>query len=165
MRSISGKIVALSKVGALAAKLKKQGKKIVTTNGVFDIIHLGHVSYLQSARKLGDVLIVGLNSDASVKRLKGPKRPLNSGKARASCIAALECVDYVVVFGEDDPRKLLGMIKPSIHVKGGDYRGKMGKIIEKETVERNGGKIVLKQMIKGHSTTSLIEKIVKVYGK
>ncbi len=164
MRTIARKLTPLGKIVSIAAKLRKKGKKIVTTNGVFDILHLGHVTYLESARKLGDVLIVGINSDASVRRIKGPKRPLNSKKARASCVAALECVDYVVVFGEDDPRKFLSAVKPAIHVKGGDYRGKMGKIIEKEIVEHNGGKIVLKQMVKGCSTSSLIEKIVKVYG-
>lgn len=165
MREFSKKIVSMSSVGTISKKLKSQRKKIVTTNGVFDILHLGHISYLESARKLGDVLIVGINSDASVKRLKGPKRPLNSEKARASCIAALECVDYVIMFNDDDPRKLLSTIKPSIHVKGGDYRGKEHKIIEKEVIENNGGKIVLKQMIRGYSTTSLIDKIVDVYGK
>ena len=131
MRNFSDKIKSLSQIKALSHRLRSQGKKIVTTNGVFDILHLGHTSYLQSARKLGDILIVGINSDASVKRLKGPKRPLNSEKARASCIAALECVDYVILFKEDDPRVFLDAVKPKIHVKGGDYKGKMDRIIEK----------------------------------
>ena len=164
MREFYGKIKSLSQMKTISRQLRSQRKKIVTTNGVFDILHLGHISYLQSARKLGDALIVGINSDISVRRLKGPKRPLNNEKARASCVAALECVDYVLIFKEDDPRKFLDAVKPKIHVKGGDYRGKMDKIIEKSVVEKNGGKSVLKQMIKGYSTTSLIEKIVKVCG-
>ncbi|HLD86437.1 MAG TPA: D-glycero-beta-D-manno-heptose 1-phosphate adenylyltransferase [Candidatus Nanoarchaeia archaeon] len=158
-----GKIIRRAEIAAICSRLRKQGKKIVSTNGVFDILHRGHVTYLQRAKALGDALIVGLNSDASVRRIKGPKRPINNEKARAQCLAALECVDYVVVFGENDPIKILDGIKPSIHVKGGDYNGKEGEILEKSVVERNGGKIVLIDMVKGYSTTKLIEKIVDAY--
>jgi D-beta-D-heptose 7-phosphate kinase/D-beta-D-heptose 1-phosphate adenosyltransferase len=156
-------MVSLPQIGHIASTLRKQGKKIITTNGVFDILHLGHVTYLENARRLGDVLIVGLNSDASVRRLKGSNRPLTNQKARASCIAALECVDYVVIFNDDDPIRFLTATKPHIHVKGGDYKGKEHKIVEKSIVEKNGGKIVLQQMVRGYSTTVLIEKIVDAY--
>ena len=159
------KMISIKVLESLCQKLRKQGKKIVSTNGVFDILHLGHITYLQKARELGDVLIVGLNSDSSVRMIKGPKRPLNDELARASCLAALECVDYVVIFSDSNPIALLEKIKPNIHVKGGDYEGKEGKIVEKGIVEKNGGKIVLIDMVKGYSTTSLIEKIVDVYGK
>ncbi len=165
MRNARSKIIPSSRIGSLARKLKKQGKSIVTTNGVFDILHLGHITYLENARKMGDVLIVGINSDDSVRRIKGPKRPLNSQKARAACVAALECVDYTVIFDDDNPIRLLSAIKPSIHVKGGDYRGKVRAIVEREAVEKHGGKIALKNMVKGYSTTSLIERIVKAYAK
>ena len=158
-----GKIKTAKEVGAIAESLRKGGRKIVTTNGVFDILHLGHITYLQKARELGDVLIVGVNSDASVKRIKGPKRPLNDELSRAACLASLECVDYVVVFNEDDPINLLSNIKPHIHVKGGDYKGKEDSIVEKGLVERDGGKIVLVEMVKGYSTSSLIRKIIGVF--
>ena len=101
--------------------LKNQNKKIVTTNGVFDILHIGHMRYLQEAKKLGDILIAAVNSDSSTKKIKGPKRPLNNENDRAEALAALECVDYVIIFNEENPMKILGIIKPNIHVKGGDY--------------------------------------------
>jgi len=162
--SLRGKIKSMDQVGRIASGLRKKGRKIVSTNGVFDILHLGHITYLEKAKQLGDVLIVGINSDASVRAIKGPKRPLNSEKARAACVAALRCVDYVVIFNDNDPVKLLSIIKPHIHAKGGDYRGKEGSIVEKGIVERNGGRIALIDMVKGHSTTTLIEKIVSAYG-
>lgn len=159
----SPKIKTKQEIGRIVDSLRKEGKEIVTTNGVFDLLHLGHITYLQQAKKLGDVLIVGLNSDNSVKKIKGEKRPLNNEQARASCLAALECVDYVVIFGENDPRDLLSLINPDIHVKGGDYKGKEDKILEKELVETNGGKIELIDFIEGYSTTDLIKRIINVY--
>lgn len=159
----SPKIRTKQEVGRISSNLRREGKEIVTTNGVFDILHLGHVTYLQQAKKLGDVLIVGLNSDRSVKAIKGDKRPLNDEQARAFCLAALECVDYVVIFGESDPCDLLDLIKPDIHVKGGDYKGKEDKILEKDIVESYGGKIELIDFVDGYSTTNLIQKIVDVY--
>jgi len=142
-------------------RLKHQNKKIVTTNGVFDILHIGHIKYLQEAKKLGDVLIVAVNSDTSVKKIKDSKRPLNNEKNRAETVAALECVDYVTVFSEENPIKVLEKIKPNIHVKGGDY--KPDQIIEKDIVEKNNGKIILIPEVKGYSTTDLIKRIVELY--
>jgi rfaE bifunctional protein nucleotidyltransferase chain/domain len=157
------KIKTREELKEVVDNLKKQDKKLVTTNGVFDILHIGHIKYLQEARKLGDVLIVAINSDASTKRLKGTKRPLNNENDRVEALAALECVDFVTIFDEDDPIKFLEVIKPNIHVKGGDYD--ISQIIEKETVEKNNGKITLIQEVKGYSTTDLINKILDLHGK
>lgn len=146
-------------IKSLVQNLRKQKKKIVTTNGVFDIIHIGHIRYLNEAKKLGDVLIVGVNSDSSVKLIKGKDRPINSQFARAEILASLKSVDYCVIFKEKDPKKLLSIIKPDIHVKGGDYN--INQIIERKIVEKFGGKIILIPMIKGYSTTNIIKKIKK----
>ena len=158
---INSKIKNLNELIKIVQKLKSQNKKIVTTNGVFDILHLGHIKYLEEAKKLGDVLIVGVNTDASVKRNKGDKRPINDEKSRASVLASLESVDYVFLFNEKDPRSWLSKIKPHFHVKAGDY--KMSQIIEKDVVEKNTGKIVIMPAVKGCSTTSIINKILKAY--
>ena len=155
------KIKTISELQRIVEKLKKQGKKIVTTNGVFDILHIGHVRYLEQAKKLGDVLIVFVNSDSSVRMIKDPKRPLNKENERAELIAALECVDYVTIFNEDNPMNVLEKIKPNIHVKGGDYQIK--NLIEKGTVEKNKGKIVLIRKVDGYSTTEFVRKIVELY--
>ena len=138
-------------------------RKIITTNGVFDILHIGHIRYLQGAKKLGDILIVAVNSDISVKKIKGPKRPLNNEKDRAEALAALECVDYVTIFPEENPIKILEIIKPNAHVKGGDYN--LSQIIEKDTVEKNNGRVVLIPMVKGYSTTEFVKKIIDTYRK
>ena len=158
---INKKIKTLNQLIKIVNKLKKQNKKIVTTNGVFDILHLGHVKYLQEAKKLGDVLIVGVNTDASVKLNKGSKRPINNEKSRIGVLAGMESVDYISLFNEKDPRKWLSKIKPDIHVKAGDY--KIHQIIEKNVVEKGGGKIVIIKMEKGYSTTGLINKILNIY--
>ena len=155
------KIKTIDELKEMAKTLKNQNKKIVTTNGVFDILHIGHIRYLQPAKKLGDVLIVAVNSDSSVKKIKDPGRPLNNEKDRAEALAALGCVDYVAIFAEDNPINILEIIKPDVHVKGGDY--KIEKIIEKDVVEKNNGKIVLIPEVKGYSTTNLIKKIVRLY--
>lgn len=155
------KIKTIKELIIIVEKLKNQNKKIITTNGVFDILHIGHIRYLQEAKKLGDVLIVAVNSDSSVKKIKGPGRPLNNENGRAEALAALECVDYVMIFSEENPIKILNIIKPNVHVKGGDY--KIEKIIEKDAVEENNGKIILIPKIKGYSTTSLIGKIIEQY--
>ncbi|MEK6943335.1 MAG: D-glycero-beta-D-manno-heptose 1-phosphate adenylyltransferase [Nanoarchaeota archaeon] len=161
--AIKNKIVKINELKKIAERLKKQKKKIVTTNGVFDILHYGHVSYLEEAKALGDVLIVGVNSDASVKTNKGDKRPINDEKSRLSIIAALQSVDYAVLFNDKDPRKLLSLIKPDFHVKAGDY--KPSQIIEKGIVEKNGGKIVIAKAHRPYSTTSIIAKILNAYKK
>lgn len=155
------KIKSTDELKSIVEDLKKQNKKIVTTNGVFDILHIGHIRYLEEAKKLGDILIVAINSDSSTKKIKDPKRPLNNENDRAEALASLECVDYVTIFNENDPVKILGDIKPSIHVKGGDY--KIHQIIEKDVIEKNNGKIVLIPEIKGYSTTDLIKKIIELY--
>jgi len=157
------KITTLKKLVPIVEKLKKNNKKIVTTNGVFDILHLGHVAYLEEAKKLGDVLIVGVNSDASARQNKGDKRPINGEKSRIGVLAGLESVDYTFLFDEKNPRAWLEKIKPHIHVKAGDY--KMHQIVERNVVEKHGGRIVIAEMEKGYSTTALINKILKLYNQ
>lgn len=163
-QSFSGrrkKIVFSSELKTIVESLKNQNKKIVTTNGVFDVLHIGHIRYLKEAKKLGNILIVAVNSDSSVKKIKGPKRPLNNENDRAEALASLECVNFVVIFNEENPIKFLEKIKPNIHVKGGDY--KISQIIEKDAVEKNHGKIVLIPEVKGYSTTDLIKRIAELY--
>jgi len=140
-------------------KLQKAGKKVVFTNGCFDLLHTGHTSLFEKARSLGDVLIVAINSDKSLKGLKGPKRPLVGEKDRAKLLLALKAVDYVVVFGEQTPYELLKELKPDILVKGGDY--KLSEIIGREFVK----KVYRYPVVKGKSTTNLINTIVERYGK
>lgn len=134
-------------------------EKIVFTNGCFDILHIGHLRYMQEAAKLGDLLVVGLNSDASVRRLKGPDRPINGQADRAEMLSALEFVDYVVVFDEDTPYELIKQIQPDVLVKGGDYRP--DNVVGKDIVEARGGELVLLQFVEGKSTTNIINKIKK----
>lgn len=142
---------------SLARVLKKRGrKKVVFTNGCFDILHAGHVSYLEQARKLGDILVVALNSDASTKRLKGPKRPINALKDRAKVIAALESVSFVTSFSDDTPLKLIRKFKPDVLVKGGDYEIK--KIVGYEDVVASGGVVKTLPFLEGRSTTRILEK-------
>ncbi|MDP3766365.1 MAG: D-glycero-beta-D-manno-heptose 1-phosphate adenylyltransferase [Nanoarchaeota archaeon] len=153
----NNKIKTIEEIKRISEELKNQNKKIVTTNGVFDILHVGHIRYLQKAKSMGDVLIVAVNSDESVKKIKGPKRPLNNQNDRAEVLAALRCINYITIFNEESPINTLEKIRPDIHVKGGDYG--IGQIVEKKTVEKNGGKVVLVGIEKGYSTTSLIDKI------
>ncbi len=134
-------------------------KTIVTTNGCFDILHVGHVRYLKEAKKLGDILIVGVNTDASVKRLKGEKRPLNSEQDRAEILASLECVDFVTLFAEDTPVEFLKVIKPDFHVKGGDYDPK--DLAETPVVQSFGGQVKIIDLVPEKSTTALLSKIEK----
>lgn len=159
--TIKQKIKTFKELIPIVEKLKKQRRKIITTNGVFDILHFGHVKYLEEAKKLGDVLLVGVNTDASARKIKGDKRPINNEKSRIGVLAGLESVDYVFFFNEKNPRKWLSEIKPDIHVKAGDY--KLSQIIEKDVVEKNGGKIVIVKMERGYSTTSLIDKILRIH--
>tara|TARA_Y100000310_G_scaffold342995_1_gene448655 strand:- start:20614 stop:21096 length:483 start_codon:yes stop_codon:yes gene_type:complete len=155
------KIKTISELKDISEESRKENKRVITTNGVFDILHIGHIRYLKEAKKLGDILIVAINSDSSTKKIKGPKRPLNNENDRAEALAALECVDYVTIFDEEDPIKILEQIKPNIHVKGGDYD--ISKIIEKGTVEGNGGKVKLIPEVKGYSTTNYINQIIESY--
>ena len=135
---------------------------VVTTNGCFDVLHVGHLRYLQAAKQLGDVLVVGVNSDTSVRTLKGENRPLVPEDERAEMLAGLACVDYVTIFSELNPIALLSALKPDLHVKGGDY--KIEQIIERETVEKYGGKVVVGLNVPGKSTTDLIQRIREQYG-
>ncbi len=151
------KITAFSKVKALASRLRAKGKRIVFTNGCFDILHSGHVKYLEKASSLGDVLILGLNSDRSVKKIKGPSRPIVGQKDRAAVVASLGFVDHVVVFGDATPLKLIKAIRPDIIVKGADW--KPGKIVGADLVKSYGGKVVAIPLVKGRSTTGLIRRM------
>lgn len=142
---------------ALLAKLRQEGKTIVTTNGCFDILHVGHVRYLEETKKFGDVLIVALNSDASVRRLKGEGRPINNENDRAEVLNALKSVDYVVLFDEDSPMQLLAEIKPDVHTKGADYT--VETLPEAKVILENGGRLEFIKFVEGKSTTSTIAKI------
>ncbi|MGA1529183.1 MAG: D-glycero-beta-D-manno-heptose 1-phosphate adenylyltransferase [Kiritimatiellia bacterium] len=142
-------------------RLEEEGRKLVFTNGAFDILHAGHVTYLNFARAQGDALVVGLNSDASVKRYKGDKRPVNPQQDRALVLAALECVDYVIIFDEDEPKELIAEILPDVLVKGADWAH---YVSGRDVVEANGGKVVLADMVAGRSTTNTIQRIIEVYG-
>ncbi len=153
------KVIPFEGLPALAERLRAEGRRIVTTNGCFDLLHWGHIKYLHDARALGDVLICGVNADESVRRLKGPSRPIWDEKVRALQLAGLASVDYVAVFGEDTPERFVEAIRPAIHVKGGDYEGK--DVPEKRVVERLGGKMVCVPLVPGFSTTGLVEKLRK----
>lgn len=155
------KIYHRSELAAILQNLKRDGRVVVTTNGCFDVLHLGHLRYLQAARQLGDCLVVGINSDTSVRQLKGENRPLVPEDERAEMLAGLECVNYVVIFPELTPVELLSTLKPNIHVKGGDYR--LEQLIEKDVVEANGGRVVVGLNVPGMSTTNLIEVICERY--
>jgi len=151
------KTVAFSRVKALASRLRAKGKRIVFTNGCFDILHAGHVKYLQKARSLGDILILGLNSDRSVRKIKGPSRPIVCQKDRVEVIASLDSVDYVVVFGEATPLRLIKAIRPRVLVKGADW--KIRSIAGADFVKSYGGRVVAIPLVKGRSTTGLIRRI------
>ena len=138
------------------AKYRSQNKKIVFTNGCFDLLHIGHVRYLEQARSLGDLLIVGINTDASVQKLKGPTRPIQNENDRAEILAALKSVDHTILFGEETPIDLIKQIKPDLLVKGGDW--KIEQIVGSDFVMSYGGQVKSLQFIDGRSTTSIIEK-------
>ncbi len=139
-------------------RLKAEGKSLVFTNGCFDILHRGHVTYLEFAREQGDALLLGLNSDASVRRGKGPSRPINSQDDRAYVLTGLRAVDAIVIFDEDEPKELIAKIIPDVLVKGKDWAH---YVSGREIVEANGGKVVLAEMVEGRSTTNTIDKVLK----
>lgn len=153
----------LAELMEIVALCRSTGKKVVWTNGCFDILHAGHVLYLQAAKEQGDILVVGVNSDASVRRNKGPQRPINSEKDRLVVLAALECVDYLLLFDDDSPVQLIDQLRPDIYVKGGDYTIDTVNQDERRLVERYGGKIVLIPGVPGLSTSAVIEKILQAY--
>ena len=147
---------------SIRQRAKKENKVVVFTNGVFDLLHRGHVEYLQKARELGDILVIGLNSDASVHAIKGPKRPLVSQEDRAAVLSALACVDHIVYFDEDTPAELIEAILPDILVKGADYS--IEQIVGAEAVLKNGGQVMPIELTQGRSTSELIKRIVETYG-
>lgn len=150
-----GRVARPEELDTVLEKLRS-GRKIVFTNGCFDLLHVGHVRYLQEARRLGDVLVVGVNSDASTKRLKGPTRPIQNENDRAEILAALACVDVTVVFEDDTPADLIKRVRPDILVKGGDW--KIDQIVGGDFVQTYGGKVMSLQFVDGKSTTKIIEK-------
>lgn len=153
--NIEGKIVPRDFFGR--NDFKRHGQKIVFTNGCFDVLHFGHVHYLLQAKKLGDILVIGLNSDDSVRRLKGPRRPINGENERALVLAALVCVDYVTLFEEDTPEELIKVVRPDVLVKGGDYT--LDNIVGADFVTQNGGIVTTIPFVEGFSSTRIIEKL------
>jgi len=153
------KILPLDRLAAWRNALRASGKKLVTTNGCFDLLHRGHVTYLEAARNLGDALLVGINSDASVRELKGPNRPVNSESDRAAVLAALQSVDGVCVFNERDALRFLSAVAPDIYAKGGDYTIDTINQDERRLVEQLGGKVVVLGGVPGKSTSALLEKL------
>jgi D-glycero-beta-D-manno-heptose 1-phosphate adenylyltransferase len=143
-------------------RLRSEGRTVVFTNGVFDLLHPGHVRYLKQARALGDALIVGLNADDSVRRNKGPDRPINPEAERAEILAALECVHAVVIFHEDTPAEIVRALEPDVLVKGADWP--VDRIVGRDTVEARGGKVVRIPLEPGHSTSRLLERIRRTTG-
>jgi len=151
------KVISWDAIRQIADELKSKGQRIAFTNGCFDILHLGHIELLEFAHAQGDVLIVGVNSDASIRRLKGAGRPVLNAEQRSRILAALECVDYVVIFDDDTPYELIARIRPSVLVKGGDYVP--DTIVGRDIVEGAGGRVVVFPLIAGNSSSQLIEKI------
>jgi D-beta-D-heptose 7-phosphate kinase/D-beta-D-heptose 1-phosphate adenosyltransferase len=151
------KIVNRANIVARVAEARRAGKRIVFTNGCFDLMHVGHVRYLAAARASGDLLVVAINDDASVRRLKGPERPLVSEVARAEVVAALAAVDYVTIFGEDTPAEVIAALVPDVLVKGADWAPE--QVVGREVVEAHGGRVLLVPVVEGFSTTALVEHL------
>ena len=161
--SVADKIKTVDEIAAIATEAKKNGRRVVFTNGCFDLLHRGHVHILRQAKAAGDLLIVGMNSDSSVKSIKGPARPILPEIDRVELIAAMEMVDYVVLFDEPDPYQLIATIKPNVLAKGGDWSS--DKIVGADIVERDGGRVAVIPYLKGFSTTEIIERIRKQNGQ
>ena len=156
---LTDKIRSPRLLAPLVRQLKRQGRTVVFTNGCFDLLHAGHVTLLERARRLGDVLIVGINSDRSVRALKGPGRPIVAERDRALVLAALESVDYVTVFSEPTPLRLVSRLRPHILIKGADWPA--SQIVGREIVDRDGGRVIRIPLVKGYSTSRLIKRILK----
>ncbi|MCK4353452.1 D-glycero-beta-D-manno-heptose 1-phosphate adenylyltransferase [candidate division WOR-3 bacterium] len=154
-----GKIIKIKEVKKIRAQARKKNKIVVFTNGWFDLIHRGHIECLRQAKELGDILIVGLNTDYSTKQIKGKGRPIFNENDRATLLCSLIYVDYVILFNELTPQKLIETIKPDILVKGGDY--KLDKIVGRKIVQREGGKVIIIPQLPGYSTTKIINKLIK----
>ena len=160
MEKAADKIKDIAAAKALVQKWKQEGKKVVFTNGCFDILHLGHVDYLEKARALGDKLILGLNTDDSVGRFKGPNRPIQDQNSRAHVLASLQFIDLVVFFNEDTPLGIISELLPNVLVKGSDYLAE--NIVGADVVKRSGGVVKTIDFVPGYSTTRIIEKIKKI---
>ena len=156
-----GRVIDLAETARVRAEAKFAGRRVVFTNGYFDLLHVGHVRYLQAARALGDLLIVGVNNDATARRFKGPGRPIISEDGRAEMVAALACVGWVVLFEEDTAQRLVSILKPDVYAKGGDYD--RATLPEAPIVEAYGGQVVLLPYQTGHSTTAIVETILERY--
>jgi rfaE bifunctional protein nucleotidyltransferase chain/domain len=163
-KAMSEKIVSLSDLSERSAQLRSAGKKLVVTNGCFDLLHVGHVRYLQAARALGDLLAVGLNSDHSVRELKGKGRPVTAERDRAEILAALECVDFVTIFPELRATQFIGASRPAIYVKGGDYKPETLNEEEHALLRKIGAEVRFIPFEPGYSTSGLLEKICKGEG-
>jgi rfaE bifunctional protein nucleotidyltransferase chain/domain len=161
-RVATEKIKSREELAKIIEALKVLGKSVVTTNGSFDLVHAGHIKSFWDAKRHGDVLVIGINSDESVRKYKGDGRPIVPQKERAEMLAALEVVDYVTIFDETEPSKFLESVKPSVHIKGKDWENK--HCPEKEVVERHGGKMEFIDLVQGFSTTNIINKIIDIYG-
>jgi rfaE bifunctional protein nucleotidyltransferase chain/domain len=157
-----GKIIAWEKLPEWRAAMRTSGKQLVVTNGCFDLLHLGHVTYLETSRRQGDALLVGVNSDAAVRQLKGPDRPVTPEEDRAAVLAALESVDGVCIFAEPTATHFLAAAQPDIYVKGGDYTLDTLNQDERRTVEQAGGRIVIIPFVPGRSTTAMLKKISRL---
>lgn len=157
--ALGNKILPSDELARKLSAHRKDGKRIVFTNGCFDLLHVGHVRYLQAAKKLGNLLVVAINSDRSVRALKGESRPIQAEQDRLEILAALECVDYVTLFEEETPQRIIELLQPDILVKGGDWPRE--KIVGREEVESRGGKVVTIPYVVGASTTGLIQKIFR----
>ena len=153
------KIVGLKTLCHILARLRRQGRTIAFTNGCFDILHFGHVQYLEKAKGRDRVLVIGLNSDRSVRKIKGPRRPIVTQKARAAVLAALACVDYVTIFNEETPQKLIAALKPDVLIKGADWKGK--KVAGSDVVRRYGGKVEYVRYVPRYSSTNIIEAVLQ----
>lgn len=156
-----GQVVSLKKLKEFRKKWRRQGKKLVFTNGCFDLLHLGHIRYLKKAKSLGDFLVVGLNSDRSVKKIKGEKRPILPEKERAEILSSLWFVDYVVLFNEETPERLIKELEPDVLVKGADW--KLKEIVGADLVRSRGGVVRRIPLYKSRSTTSVIDEIIRRY--
>ncbi len=154
---MNSKIKTVPALANILDRKRREGKRIIFTNGCFDILHIGHIRYLRKAKALGDILVIGLNSDSSVRKIKGRSRPINNQRDRAEVLSSLPFVDYIVLFSEPTPVKLIKELKPDTLVKGGDWR--VSDIVGADFVRARGGKVVTIPFVKGHSTTSLIERM------
>ena len=161
MRTITSKIKTLEQLADIISKEHRMGRRVVFTNGCFDLIHAGHVRYLEKARSQGDALVVGVNSDASVEKIKGSKRPIIPEDQRALVLAALECVDFVIIFYEDDPAMLIERLLPDVLVKGEDWAPE--RIVGADMVAANGGQVVRERLTPGASSSAIIDKIIALY--